>query len=196
MRSSSLSFSLSLSSSSCTHAREENLRHTRCDDNRRMRFKRNGNFAYDGVNVIEGIEILLLLVRVRRRARVKSLRRPERGREEKKKKENIPIRGKKTGRLNEIAISFARTGKLVAEGKNGLSGVPVRPVSTIRHQPAEFLPFPVHFLLATVRMVVKGLLQEFLLSRLTRHCSTRLLGNLAANSDRERELAIVYVAAR
>lgn len=102
MRSSSLS--LSLSSSSCTHAREENLRHTRCDDNRRMRFKRNGNFAYDGVNVIEGIEILLLLVRVRRRARVKSLRRPERGREEKKKKENIPIRGKRTGRLNRDIV--------------------------------------------------------------------------------------------
>lgn len=63
----------------------------------------------------------------------------------------------------------------------------MRPVPTIRHQPAEFLPFPVHFLLATVRMVVKGLLEEFLLGRLTRHCSTW---------ERERELAIYRLSPR
>lgn len=39
-----------------------------------------------------------------------------------------------------------------------------------RHQPGEFLPFSIHFLLTTLRMMVmKSLFEELLLGRLVRH---------------------------
>lgn len=51
--------------------------------------------------------------------------------------------------------------------------VPVWPVSAIfsqfRHQSAEFLPFFVHFLLTTIRMIMKSFLQQFFLRRLISH---------------------------
>ena len=98
----SLSFSLLLLLlHACTRRESASSHKMRCIIDDSCDSKRN--FAYDSVNVIEGIEILLLLVRVRRWARVKSLRRPwtGAGRREKKKK-----RKEKYPKLEERAIKI------------------------------------------------------------------------------------------